>query len=67
VPLFLVSPEDFLSAAIKTVGIETCTYGHWKHRLLAYLFKIMASLMGQRLYMKFGLTQLQKLWKEFYR
>ncbi len=28
VPLFLVSPEDFLSAAIKTVGIETCTYGH---------------------------------------
>jgi hypothetical protein len=43
--LLLVSPEDFVSVAIKTVGIETCTYGHWKHKLLAYLFKFTASLM----------------------
>jgi hypothetical protein len=61
-----VSPEDFVSAAIKTVGIETCTYGHWKHKLLAYLFKTVTSLMGRRFYMKISLIQLNKFRKQFY-
>jgi hypothetical protein len=62
-----VSPEDFVSAAIKTVGIETCTYGHWKHKLLGYLFKTVASLTGRRFFMKINLMQLKKFRKEFYR
>ncbi len=66
VPLLSVSPEDFVSAAIKTVGIEMCTYGHWKHKLFAYVFEMMASHMGQRLFMKFGLISLQKYRDEFY-
>jgi hypothetical protein len=67
ISLLSVSPEDFVSAAIKTVGIETCTYGHWKHKLMGYLFKIVASLMGRRFYMKFNLIQLNKFRKESYR
>ncbi len=66
-PILLVSPEDFVSAAIKTVGIETFTNGHWKHKLLGYLYSTLVSLMGHRFYMKFSLIQLEKLREEFHR
>ncbi len=67
VPLIAVSPEHFVSAAIKTVGIEVTTYGHWKHKLMAYLFKILASLMSQRLYLKLSLIPIKKYRNRFYR
>ncbi len=49
---FAVTPQEYVSSAIKTVGIETLTYGHWKHKLLAYFTNITATALGPRIYMK---------------
>ena len=62
-----VTAEDYVSAAIKTVGIETNTYGHWKHKLIAYLSEVIVSIIGKRRLMKITLSQLQNMRNDFYK
>ena len=62
-----VTPEDYVSAAIKTVGIETMTAGHWRHKLMAYLTEVILSIVGKRRFMKITLSQLQNMRNEFYK
>ena len=63
---FCVSPEDFVSAAIKTVGIESYTFGHWKHKLLAYVMNIMSSITGRRLLTSLMMKSLKQSRDQFY-
>ncbi|CAG2102650.1 unnamed protein product [Medioppia subpectinata] len=47
--VWTVGADEFVSAAIQTVGIESTTYGHWKHKLLSYAVHCVIGLIGQRL------------------
>ena len=67
VPFLAVMVEDYVSAAIKTVGIEHYTYGHWKHKLLAYLSHFLPPLLGDRLYMKLAFFNVKQLRQNYYR
>lgn len=51
-PLVSVTPEDYVRSAIRTVGIESYTYGHWKHKLVAYLTDLLMSTIGVSMFMK---------------
>ena len=66
VPILGVMVDDYVSAAIKTVGIEHYTYGHWKHKLLAYLTGLLPTIVGDRLNMKLALSYLKKLRQNYY-
>jgi hypothetical protein len=67
VPFFSITPEDCAASAIKTVGIETFTYGHWRHKLLAYITGSVASIMNQRTLMRSTLSRLKPVRDEYYR
>lgn len=67
VPVISVSPEDYVRAAIKTVGIEYHTCGHWKHKLLAYFSNLVLCLIGRRLYMRLSLPSLIAMRRKYYR
>ncbi len=67
VPFFTITPEDCVSSAIKTVGIETFTYGHWRHKLLAYITSTMASILSRRTLSRSALSQLKPVRNEFYK
>ncbi|CAG2171424.1 unnamed protein product, partial [Oppiella nova] len=66
VPLISVSAEDYVSAAIQTVGVEHYTYGHWKHKLLAYLADWVLYVIGRRLYMKVAMNGTQPMRRKYY-
>ena len=66
VPLLSVNVDDYVSAAIKTVGIEYYTYGHWKHKLLAYLSHLLPPLIGDRLYIKLAFFSVSKMRQNYY-
>ena len=67
VPFFGISPHDCVSSAIKTVGIESYTYGHWRHRLMACLAGITSSLLGRRLSMRLALNSMKPYRDEYYK
>ena len=47
VPLISVTPEEYVSAAIKTVGIEFTTAGHWRHKAFSALQSYIAFAFGE--------------------
>ncbi len=66
-PFVGITPEDCVSSAIKTVGIETFTYGHWKHKLLAYVTSTIASILSRQTLLRLTLSQLKPVRNEFYK
>jgi len=67
IPFFKITPEQCASSALKTVGIETSTYGHWKHKLLAYITGTVASTLGNRKSMKLDLIHMKQFRDDYYR
>ncbi|CAG2113339.1 unnamed protein product, partial [Medioppia subpectinata] len=65
-PIIAVTPEDFVSAAIRTVGIEHYTNGHWKHKLFAYFTHWGITILGQRLYMKVAMKASLDMRQQYY-
>ncbi|XP_054159866.1 uncharacterized protein LOC128958076 [Oppia nitens] len=66
-PLISVTPEDYVSAAIKTVGIENYTYGHWKHKLLAFLANLGISFIGRQNFSKMAFISTLNMRQIYYR
>jgi short-subunit dehydrogenase len=63
-----VNVNDFVSQAIKTVGIETITCGHLKHKLMSFVFNdIIKSYFGQRVISKFLFSIIKPLRTETYK
>ncbi|CAG2178446.1 unnamed protein product [Oppiella nova] len=63
---FAVTPEDFVSSAINTVGIETLTFGHWKHKLLVYIIEWFTYVCGNRFTANLALKVLKQSRDEYY-
>lgn len=64
----MVTPKEYVSAALKTEGIESDTYGHWKHKLIALLSNdVFLSLFGEKFTMKLVFNQIKKLRSNYYK
>ena len=66
VPILAVTPEDFVKAAIKTVGIEHYTSGHWKHKLLGYLSRLAKCFFTRRFFMRSALSSISTMRQKYY-
>lgn len=49
-----VTPDDYVENAIRTIGFESSTPGHWKHRMLSILLKLINLLVGIKYTQKIG-------------
>ena len=52
---------------MKTVGIEDYTYGHWKHKLMAYLAKCIKNIIGDNLYLTITFESLKDFRQKYYK
>ena len=50
IPLIVVSAKSFVSHALKTVGIESRTFGHWNHKIQAFFLEnVLIPILGQNI------------------
>ncbi len=66
-PFVTIEPEDYVASAIKTVGIETFTCGHWRHKLMGYMTGLMTFIMNRRTLSRLVLRLLKPIRDEYYR
>jgi hypothetical protein len=66
-PFVTIEPEDYVASAIKTVGMETFTYGHWRHKLMGYITGLMTFIMNRRTLSRLVLRLLKPIRDEYYR
>jgi len=64
---FVVSAKDFVSSALKTVGIESTTCGHWKHKLSAFIIVFLSKIIGRKAMIKIIFNEMKKNKNEFHR
>jgi len=58
-PLMAVYPDAYVRAVLKTVGIESETNGHPKHKLVNTLTQALGALLGEGLFMKIKLIMVK--------
>jgi hypothetical protein len=66
-PFVTIEPEDYVASAIKTVGMETFTYGHWRHKLMGYITGLMTFIMNRRTLSRLVLRLLKPIRDEYHR
>ncbi|CAG2104238.1 unnamed protein product [Medioppia subpectinata] len=66
-PSFTVpTAEAYVGEAIKTIGIESRTYGHFAHKMLGFIYDTISSTLGQQYNSYFAFKQLLKLRSRYY-
>ena len=66
-PFVAIDVKEYVSSAIKTVGIEDCTPGHWKHRIIAVFERFGEFVIGERLVAKIIFIALSRFRQKFYK
>ena len=65
--LMCPTPEAYVRAALRTIGVERATYGFWTHKLQAFVMDVAAALLGSWFVARLAKAQLAALNRAYYR